>query len=660
MKLKIGGKLMLAGAVIMVIPFALMGLVVSTQATKGITALLGDQLVAETRSMADYVENSLQGFIATDLALASSPDIAECVEANNRGAPNAARLSASLSSRLNALAKAAQYAGYNNINITAANGRACAASNADTIGMDFASRDYFAHAIAGETFVSQLLISKVTGAATVAIASPIIGASGKPIGVCTVSLKTTVITDEMAKFTLGKSGYFTVVDRDGLFVLHPNKDYVLKTTIGSIKGLEVVSKRALAGETGYQSYSYNGSHRFCAFSPVAANGWVVIPQIPESEFLATAADIQKTILIMALIASAIALALLYLLSRSISDPIRACVQYAGILAAGDLSRPVRSQFLARTDEIGELAVAFQDMVENLTQVVGGIQSATTSVATGSQQISTTAQSMSQGATEQAASGEEVSSSVEEMAATIKQNSDNALATEGIAIKAVKDAEAGSDAVMQSVTSMKEIAEKISIIEEIARQTNLLALNAAIEAARAGEAGKGFAVVAAEVRKLAERSQRAATEITGLSKNTVELSQNAVHIIADIVPDIRKTSDLVQEIASASREQSAGADQIGKAMVQLDTVIQQNATASEEMAAMSEELSGQSRQLAAAIAFFKLAEADPAAQRAGMQAKNAPPRSAATPQVEATSKERAARSKAIAPRDKVSDDEFEDF
>jgi methyl-accepting chemotaxis protein len=656
MKLKIGGKLMLAGAVIMVIPFALMGLVVSTQATKGITALLGDQLVAETRSMADYVENSLQGFIATDLALASSPDIAECVEANNRGAPNAARLSASLSSRLNALAKAAQYAGYNNINITAANGRACAASNADTIGMDFASRDYFAHAIAGETFVSQLLISKETGAATVAIASPIIGASGKPIGVCTVSLKTTVITDEMAKFTLGKSGYFTVVDRDGLFVLHPNKDYVLKTTIGSIKGLEVVSKRALAGETGYQSYSYNGSRRFCAFSPVAANGWVVIPQIPESEFLATAADIQKTILIMALIASAIALALLYLLSRSISDPIRACVQYAGILAAGDLSRPVRSQFLARTDEIGELAVAFQDMVENLTQVVGGIQSATTSVATGSQQISTTAQSMSQGATEQAASGEEVSSSVEEMAATIKQNSDNALATEGIAIKAVKDAEAGSDAVMQSVTSMKEIA----------RQTNLLALNAAIEAARAGEAGKGFAVVAAEVRKLAERSQRAATEITGLSKNTVELSQNAVHIIADIVPDIRKTSDLVQEIASASREQSAGADQIGKAMVQLDTVIQQNATASEEMAAMSEELSGQSRQLAAAIAFFKLAEADPAAQRAGMQAKNAPPRSAATPrhaatpQVEATSKERAARSKAIAPRDKVSDDEFEDF
>jgi methyl-accepting chemotaxis protein len=198
-----------------------------------------------------------------------------------------------------------------------------------------------------------------------------------------------------------------------------------------------------------------------------------------------------------------------------------------------------------------------------------------------------------------------------MDATIKQNSDNASATEGIAAKSARDAEEGSRVVSASVSAMGEIAGKISIIEEIARQTNLLALNAAIEAARAGESGKGFAVVASEVRKLAERSQKASAEITNLSKTTVDMSQEAGRIISAIVPDIRKTSELVQEIASASREQSSGADQIGKAMVQLDTVIQQNASASEEMAAMAEELSGQAQQLSTAIAFFKLEGADQA-------------------------------------------------
>jgi methyl-accepting chemotaxis protein len=232
-----------------------------------------------------------------------------------------------------------------------------------------------------------------------------------------------------------------------------------------------------------------------------------------------------------------------------------------------------------------------------------IMSTVGQVTEGNQEISSTAQEMSQGATEQASSAEEVSASVEEIAATIKQNTDNSLATEKISSRAAQDADEGSKAVINSVAAMNDIASKIGIIDEIARQTNLLALNAAIEAARAGDAGRGFAVVASEVRKLAERSQKAAGEITELSKTTVATTTKAGDAIQKIVPDIKHTAELVQEIAAASREQSAGAEQIGKAIAQLDTVIQQNASAREEMASMAEELYAQSERLSEAMKFF---------------------------------------------------------
>ena len=248
---------------------------------------------------------------------------------------------------------------------------------------------------------------------------------------------------------------------------------------------------------------------------------------------------------------------------------------------------------------------FPEMAVKLHDIAVNIQTASTQVAAGSGQISTTAQQMSQGAEEQASSAEEVSASIEEMTASIKQNTDNATATEAIALKSSKDGEEGGRAVHESVGAMKQISGKVSVIDEIARQTNLLALNAAIEAARAGEAGKGFAVVASEVRKLAERSQAAAGEITELSRSTMETATSAGDLIQKIVPDVKRTAELVQEIASASREQNAGAEQISKAITQLSSVIQQNASASEEMASMAEELAGQSELLTQTVAFFKI-------------------------------------------------------
>jgi methyl-accepting chemotaxis protein len=253
----------------------------------------------------------------------------------------------------------------------------------------------------------------------------------------------------------------------------------------------------------------------------------------------------------------------------------------------------------------ELIESLANMVDKLKEIVTEVQTSADNVASGAQEMSATAQQMSQGATEQAASAEEVSSSMEQMASNIRQNTDNAMQTEKIAVKSAGDAKEGGKAVMETVAAMKEIATKISIIEEIARQTNLLALNAAIEAARAGEHGKGFAVVASEVRKLAERSQAAAGEISTLSTTSVAVAEQAGDMLVKMLPDIQKTAELVQEISASSKEQDTGADQINRAIQQLDQVIQQNAGSAEEMASTTEELSSQAEQLKSVIAFFTL-------------------------------------------------------
>ncbi|NVN93142.1 MAG: MCP four helix bundle domain-containing protein [Desulfuromonadales bacterium] len=317
---------------------------------------------------------------------------------------------------------------------------------------------------------------------------------------------------------------------------------------------------------------------------------------------ATSANASRVMAVLAVIGVFLAVGMGVLISRTITRPINEAVAVANSLANGDLTVSV----VARTnDETGQMMRSIANMVEKLKQVVGDVMGAANNVATGSQELSATAQQLSQGATEQAASAEEISSSMEEMASSIRQNTDNSLQTEKIAVKSSTDAKEGGKAVVQTVAAMKEIATKIGIIEEIARQTNLLALNAAIEAARAGEHGKGFAVVASEVRKLAERSQAAAGEISGLSTRSVAIAEQAGEMLTRMVPDIQRTAELVQEIAASSREQDSGAGQINTAIQQLDQVIQQNASASEEMASTSEELSGQAEQLSEAISFFKV-------------------------------------------------------
>jgi methyl-accepting chemotaxis protein len=293
---------------------------------------------------------------------------------------------------------------------------------------------------------------------------------------------------------------------------------------------------------------------------------------------------------------------IYLLVRSITRPLQEVMGVMSRLAQGDLDVEIAT---TNRDEIGQLLLGMQGMVQKLREVVTSVKTAADRVASGSQQLSAGSQQMSQGTTEQAASAEQASASIEEMNATIKQNADNAVQTEKIAIKSATDARESGSAVAEAVKAMKDIASKISIIEEIARQTNLLALNAAIEAARAGGHGRGFAVVASEVRKLAERSQVAAAEISHLSGTSVEIAERAGAMLSKLVPDIQRTAELVQEISAASKEQSGGADQINGAIQQLNNVVQQNAGSAEEMASTAEELASQADRLQTTISFFRV-------------------------------------------------------
>ncbi len=280
--------------------------------------------------------------------------------------------------------------------------------------------------------------------------------------------------------------------------------------------------------------------------------------------------------------------------------LRATAKVADAIADGDLTAEAK-----RLSDKDTLGMALERMLGKLRTVVTEASTAAENVSSGSQQLSSTSQELSQGATEQAAAAEQASASMEQMAANIKQNADNATQTEKIARQSAVDAQKSGEAVGRAVQAMQTIAERITIVQEIARQTDLLALNAAVEAARAGEHGKGFAVVASEVRKLAERSQVAAAEIGAVSTQTVKAAEEASEMLGRLVPDIKKTADLVTEISASCREQDVGADQINQAIQQLDKVTQQNASASEQMSATSEELAAQAEQLQSSIAYFRV-------------------------------------------------------
>ena len=442
------------------------------------------------------------------------------------------------------------------------------------------------------------------------IARPVMK-NGKPQLVVALQMPLKAINSIMQEREgMGESGETYLVGSDKLMrsdsFLDPTHHSVLASFKDPSKGsvdTEAV-REALSGQTDRKIIlDYNGNPVLSAYAPVHLEGvtWALLAEIDEAEVKEPIWKLVKSILVAGGILTAAVILIALVVAGGIANPLVQGVAFAKAVAAGDLTAHID---VKQKDEIGDLAQALRDMVSRLREIVGEVKSASTNVASGSEELSSTAEEMSQGATEQASAVEEASSSMEEMSASIRQSADNAKQTETIALQSAGSAEESGKAVTETVTAMREITEKISIIEEIARQTDLLALNAAIEAARAGEHGKGFAVVASEVRKLAERSRTAAGQINQLSVSSLDVAERAGKMLEELVPEIKRTADLVQEIAAASGEQSSGAEQVNQAIQQLDQVIQQNAAASEEMASASEELSGQAEQLQGTMSFFK--------------------------------------------------------
>ncbi|MFP4556543.1 MAG: methyl-accepting chemotaxis protein [Bacteroidales bacterium] len=316
----------------------------------------------------------------------------------------------------------------------------------------------------------------------------------------------------------------------------------------------------------------------------------------------TANSVQLITLLIALAALLLAIIVAVAISRSILNNVRKGIEYANEVAQGNLKAKLE---INAKDEVGLLLASFEETVEKIKDIVIKVSDGSDNMSSASEQLSSTSQEMSQSSNEQAASVEEVSSSMEQMAANIQQNSDNATQTEKIAFSAENGMQKVERTASESLISVKEIADKITIISDIAFQTNLLALNAAVEAARAGEHGRGFAVVATEVRKLAERSKVAAEEINILSKKTVSTTEDATNLVKNLLPEINRTAKLVQEISAASAEQTSGTDQINTAIQQLNQATQQNAASSEEVATSAEELSAQADQLREVINYFKV-------------------------------------------------------
>ncbi|MFH1914850.1 MAG: methyl-accepting chemotaxis protein [Pseudomonadota bacterium] len=512
-------------------------------------------------------------------------------------------------------------------------------------GKSYVTQDYFTTIIkeGKANYISNIALSPVSKQPRVAIAVRITD-QGRTVGYVGMSIMASAFTTAyIDPIKVGSEGYAFILDPDGRILAHPNKDLIFQ----DLSQHDFI-RTMMARKTGFIEYQWQGLTKYMAFSQVPETGWIVALAADQADLMAEASQLQMRLLILGVTGLALAILVIFFVSRRlITRPLASIASQAEAISGGDLNVRFDTTY---SGEMLLLKDSFERMAGQLQRIVGDVHAAAEQVAAGGEELSATAQDMSIGANNQADAVDKLSSAMEEMTSSIGQNAENALETEALASKAAQDAQQGGEAVSQAVSAMTEIADKITIIEEIARQTNLLALNAAIEAARAGEHGKGFAVVAAEVRKLAERSGAAAAEIGQLSTSSNEVANRAGKMLEQLVPDIRKTAELIHEISAATGEQRVGAEEINTAIQDLDTVVQRNAATSEEVASTSEELAGQSVQLQQTIGFFRLGD-----KRAG----HAPTRPAKGPKV-TRAVPAALPASAAKGADHGSDDEFERF
>ncbi len=566
-KLKLSWKLLLGGMFIVLVSTVCVGSIATIKSSNelekasiNLTALTAKNLADSIQSSLSHEINLLKEVSVGNLLIDTTTTVAK------EGATSSSQKIEALQQRL-ARIKAEVGANFETIVAIDKQGTVFAdANNGRDKGIVTTDREYFKTAIGGKTSVGIVVRSKATGNPITILACPILSQDKEIVGVLAIMLKIDYLVERISAAKLGETGYAFLVDSNGIVIAHPNKEHILKLDIKALQGLEVLTKALMAKETGTIRYQFEGIEKIAGFAPVGLTGWGVAANQPFSEIRSPIRSMQVDIILVGTVLLLAALALLYVLGRSISRPI--------------------------------------------TFAVAGLTESVEQVASAAGQVSDSSQQLAEGASEQAASIEETSSSLEEMSSMTKQNASNATQANQLMREAsgvVKNANESMELLtvsMQEITRASEDTQKIiKTIDEIAFQTNLLALNAAVEAARAGEAGAGFAVVADEVRNLALRAAEAASNTAGLIEGTVKKIREGASLVGKTNEDFQKVSltvsksgEIIGEIAEASQEQARGIEQINRAVNEMDKVTQQNAANAEESASASEEMAAQARQM----------------------------------------------------------------
>jgi methyl-accepting chemotaxis protein len=485
-------------------------------------------------------------------------------------------------------------------------GRGKAAAN-------LADRPYFAEVISkGKRYsIDDPSLSRSTNEKKFTVAVPITS-NGKVVGSLAANVLLPTISRVASAINISGAGYGFIIDATGQYVAHPNEEYVLSENIANAdslgyKGLSAAGAQMLKNEKGISRCTNpDGNTDLIVYSQIPnSNGWSLAVSAPENVIFAQVDTFLKILVTYFLFTLAALAFIVWLLTlKMISRPLKQLIDITKNIAAGKLYSRIS---YSSDDEVGQATAALNSMSDKLKDIIKSIQEGASSIEQGGSQIKISAEQIASGANEQASASEEISSSMEEMVATINQNSDSAKHTEHLALDIARNINKVGEATNKSLSSINIITDKIKIIGEIAERTDLLAINAAIEAARAGASGKGFTVVASEVRKLAEKSQNSAVEIDSYSAQSVGATKEASDLMEGLMPNIQKNAGLMREIAAASSEQLAGAEQINKAIQELSSVTQQNSASSEELASSSEELANQAQMLKKSVSFFKLTE-----------------------------------------------------